>query len=60
MYFNANNNTIDSTSKTCTTTLTYNGTAPTQSCSITCPKITAPTNTPNIIGFSSGESAHDA
>ena len=42
MKFELNGNTIDATGKSCQTTLTYNGTAPTQSCSTTCPKITPP------------------
>ena len=49
--FNANNNTIDATSKSCADiAATYNGTAQTWSnCNVTCPKITAHSNTPTVI-----------
>ena len=51
VYFNANNNTIDATSKSCADiAATYNGTAQTWSnCNVTCPKITAHSNTPTVI-----------
>jgi hypothetical protein len=47
--FNANNNTIDATSKQCTIDAVYNGAAQATTCDVTCPKITAPANTPTVI-----------
>ena len=47
--FNANGNTIDATTKSCDLAATYNGTAQATSCTVTCPKITAPSNTPTVV-----------
>ena len=47
--FNANSNTIAATSKTCDLAATYNGAAQATTCTVTCPKITAPTNTPTVV-----------
>jgi hypothetical protein len=46
--FDANGNTIASTSQSCDLAATYNGTAQATSCSVRCPKITAPSNTPKV------------
>ena len=50
--WNANNATLSSTTaKTCTLAKTYNGTAQATTCEVDAPTITAPANTPNVIGF---------
>jgi hypothetical protein len=47
--FNANNNTIAATTKSCDLPATYDGNAQATTCSVTCPKITAPSNTPTVV-----------
>ncbi len=49
--FNANGNIIDATSKSCDIGETYNGVAQETSCTITTPTITAPANTPTVVGY---------
>ncbi len=55
--FNANGNAIDATSKECTISETFNGTAQGTSCPVTTPKITAPTVTPTIVGYNQTSTA---
>ena len=50
--FNANNATLSSTdSLTCTIPEVYNKAVQATTCTVTAPTITAPTNTPDVIGF---------
>ena len=57
--WNANNATLSSTaSKTCDLAATFNGTAQATSCTVDAPTITAPTNTPTILGFNTAASSN--
>ena len=50
--FNANNSTIsDTAEKRCTLKETYNGNKQDTTCSVTPPKVTAPSNTPDFLGW---------
>ena len=50
--WNANGNTLSSTTaKTCGLSATYNGQKQATSCTVDAPTITAPANTPTIVGF---------
>ncbi len=60
VYFNANGNTIGSTSASCSIGATYNGTSQASSCNVTTPVITAPSATPSIIGYSTSASSRTA
>ena len=56
--FNKNNaSSISATSKQCTIAATYNGTAQATSCNVTSPTITAPSNTPRVLGWNTSASA---
>jgi len=55
--FNANGNTINATSKSCTIAAVYNNATQEANCSVTTPVITAPTNTPSIVGYNQSASA---
>ena len=50
---------VDSVTKNCNIGSTYNGQPQEESCSITTPSIEASSNTPNILGFSTGEGLHE-
>ena len=56
--FNANGATLSSTSnKTCTLAAVYNKAVQDTSCSVDAPTITAPSNTPTIVGFNTSASS---
>ncbi len=55
--FNANGNTVGATSKTCTIPAVYNNTVQATSCTLTTPIITAPANTPTVIGYGTASSS---
>ena len=57
--FNANGNNLSSSEqKNCILSAVYNGAKQDTSCSVTAPIITAPDNTPVIIGYSKSASSH--
>lgn len=57
--FNANGNNLSSSEqKNCILAAVYNGAKQDTSCSVTAPIITAPDNTPIIIGYSTSASSH--
>ena len=49
---------IGATSKKCTIAASYNGQAQAANCSVTSPTITAPSNTPTVIGWSTAADRH--
>ncbi len=55
--FNANGNTINATSKSCTIGVAYNNDKQATSCNVTTPTITAPTATPTIVGYNQTSTA---
>ncbi|MFR2585902.1 MAG: InlB B-repeat-containing protein [Bacilli bacterium] len=57
--FNANGaSSIGSTSQSCTIPAVYNGASQATTCNITSPTITAPANTPTVIGWSTAAATH--
>ncbi len=57
--WNANGATLSSTAdKTCTLAVTYNGAAQATSCTVDAPTITAPANTPTVLGYNTSADAN--
>ena len=57
--WNANNATLSSTAnKTCDLAATFNGTAQATSCQVDAPTITAPANTPTVLGFNTAANSN--
>ena len=57
--WNANGSTLSSTAnKTCTLAATYNGAAQATSCTVDAPAITAPANTPTVLGYNTSADAN--
>jgi len=55
--FNANGNTVATTSKSCTIDKAYNTASQGTSCSVTTPVITAPSATPTVVGYNQDKTA---